>query len=65
MKLQKEWREWPELFFAVVEALESGMDKDEYSVIGRDETNGYGDEGFITIRTSDGRYFQIDLYELR
>ncbi len=54
-----------DLFGAVVEQLDTlDLAGGNASVLCGMEEDGYGDKGYIHIRTGDGRQFALDLYEL-
>ena len=59
MKRQREWNDNEELRDEVYQALEdAGLD-----VRGSEEEGPHREQGTITIRTADGRTFQLELWE--
>lgn len=68
MKVKRQWKEVPEVFEAVLEALDEHLDADAVDgtmVLNAsvDEKSSYGEDGYIVIRTEDGRRFYIEISE--
>jgi hypothetical protein len=54
------WRDEDTLFERVAEALECG---DGFTTIARDERSPYGENGYIVIKSADGRRFHLSISE--
>lgn len=65
MKSPRNWTNEQELFDVITEALcnDDRMEQENFRITARDEEDGYGGNGYILIRTPDGRRFSLDLNE--
>ena len=61
MMIERQWVDVPEVFEPIADALSEVEDITTYASYEQSE---YGENGFITIRTQDGRRFRLQLREL-
>ena len=64
MLVNREWSNEPEMFEAVTDALGEVESNGAFVVNALDERDEYGFDGYISIRTEDGRRFRLLLAEV-